>query len=337
MLNIDWNKLKFEYLPTKANVRYTFADGRWGQGRVHEDQHIPLHIAATCIHYGQACFEGLKAFACKDGIVRVFRPGENARRLSSSSEYLLGPAVPEELFIDAVRKVVGENRDYIPPHGTGGALYIRPVLIGTSPRLGVSPSDSYELIFLSIPVGAYYKEGITPVNAMIMENFDRTAPMGSGHVKVAGNYGTSLKPSKFARDLGYPISLYLDAATHNFIEEFGTSNFVGIKGDDVYVTPDSASVLPSITNDSLMILAKDEGMDVQKRPVHLDELPEFSEVGACGTAVVITPIHKLVHGGKVYKYGDGHSCGKILQKLYDTITSIQRGESPDTYGWMLEV
>lgn len=337
MLDINWNELKFEYLPTKANIRYSYTDGRWGEGRVHEDTHFPLHIAATCIHYGQACFEGLKAFACKDGSVRVFRPIENARRLSSSSRYLLGPSVPEGLFIDAVTKVVGENRDYLPPYGTGGALYIRPVMIGTSPRLGVSPSDNYELIFLAIPVGAYYKEGITPVNAIIMEKFDRTAPLGSGHVKIAGNYAASLKPSKFANDLGYPISLYLDAATHNYIEEFGTSNFIGIKGEDVYVTPDSASVLPSITNNSLMTLARDDKMEVLKRPVPLSELPEFSEVGACGTAVVITPIHKLVRGDKVYKFGDGKNCGKVLQKLYDSLTLIQRGESPDTYGWMLEV
>ena len=337
MLDIKWNELGFEYRPTKSNIRFNYTDGRWDDGQICTDVHIHLHMAATCIHYGQACFEGLKAFRCRDGKARVFRAGENARRLSRSSEYLLGPPIPEGLFLDAVKRVVRDNIDYLPPYGSGGALYIRPVLIGKTPRIGIAPSDSYELIVMVVPVGPYYKGGITPVNAMIMDQFDRTAPRGSGHVKVAGNYAVGLTPSRFAKDRGFPICLYLDAATHSFIEEFGTSNFIGIKGEDEYVTPDSPSILPSITNDSLIKLAGDSGMKVQRRAVAVSELEEFSEVGACGTAVVITPIHKLYLGDKEYIYGDGKTCGRVLQKLYDALTTIQSGDSPDPYGWMLEI
>ena len=336
MPNIDWDKLKFEYQPAKSNIRYTYDNGKWGEGRLTESLHFDLHIAATCIHYGQACFEGLKAHACQDGKVRIFRPEENAKRLSETSQYILGPNIPEELFVDAVKRVTKDNIEYVPPYGTGGALYIRPVLIGTTPRIGIQPSDTYELIIMVMPVGAYYKGGITPVDALIMDDFDRAAPLGTGHVKVAGNYAAGLTPAKFAKDRGFPINLFLDAKTHQFIDEFGTSNFIGITPDGKYVTPRSASTLPSITNNSLMQLAADMGLSVEQRDISIDELDQFAEVGACGTAVIITPIHKIVQGEKTYTFGNG-TCGPTLQKLYDALTSIHRGETEDVYGWMVDL
>ena len=336
MINIDWDKLIFEYKPTKSNIRYTCSNGVWDEGRLTENQHIDLHIAATCIHYGQACFEGLKAFTCKDGKVRIFRPDKNAKRLLASSQYILGPAVPEELFVDAVKRVTKDNIEYVPPYGTGGSLYIRPVLIGTTPRVGIYPSDTYELIIMVMPVGSYYKGGIEPVDALIMDNFDRAAPLGTGHIKVAGNYAGGLTPAKFAKERGFPINLFLDAKSHQFIDEFGTSNFIGITKDGKYVTPDSPSTLPSITNMSLIQLAEDMGITVEKRPIPLNELSEFAEVGACGTAVVITPISSIVHGETTYKFGNG-TCGPVLQKLYDALTAIHKGEAEDKHGWMVEV
>jgi branched-chain amino acid aminotransferase len=337
MPNIEWDKLKFEYCTTKSNIRLTFKDGKWSEPRLTDDTSINLHIAASCIHYGQSCFEGLKAFVCKDGKVRLFRPGENAKRLSASSNYFLGPEISEDLFIDAVKKLVRDNIDYIPPYGTKGAMYIRPVLIGTDPRIGVTPSNSYELIILAMPVGAYYKGGLKPVNALIMDEFDRAAPNGTGHLKLAGNYAAGLKPAAVAKEKGFPINLFLDAKTKQYIEEFGTSNFIGITQDGKYVTPDSHSILPSITNNSLMILANELGFPVEKRSVKLSELKDFKEIGACGTAVIITPIHQISYGDKLFTYGKPGVCGDVLQRLYNELTAIQYGEKEDIYNWLIEV
>ena len=335
MPDIDWDKLTFHYSKTKSNIRYQWKNGKWSEGKLTNDDHINLHIASTCLHYGQECFEGLKAFKCKDGKVRIFRPWENARRISETSQYIQGPELPEEIFIDACQKVVKDNIDYIPPYGTGGSLYIRPLLIGTSPRIGVMPSDTYEFIVLVIPVGPYYKGGIKPVDALIMDKYDRAAPRGTGHVKVGGNYAAGLTPAKFAKERGFPINLFLDAETHQYIDEFGTSNFIAITEDGRYVTPDSPSILPSITNKSLIQLAGDAGITVERRKIHIDELSEFKEVAACGTAVVITPIQRIIYGDRTFEYGK--ECGPVLKGLYDKVTSIQYAETDDPYGWNLEV
>jgi len=335
MPDIDWDKLRFQYSKARSNIRYQFKDGKWDGGTLSEDFHMNLHIAASCLHYGQECFEGLKACTCKDGKVRIFRPEQNARRMSATSQYLLGPELPEELFLDACLRVVRDNIDYIPPYGTGGSLYIRPLLIGTSPRIGIAPSDTYELIIMVMPVGPYYKDGIKPVDALIMDKFDRAAPHGTGNVKVGGNYAAGLMPAKFAKDRGFPINLFLDSQTHQYIDEFGTSNFIGITEDNTYITPDSPSILPSITNKSLIQLAEDLDMKVERRKVPVSELPDLKEVGACGTAVIITPISKIAYRDAVYSYGD--SCGPVLKGLYDKLTGIQYGEVEDTHQWMLEV
>jgi len=256
--------------------------------------------------------------------------------MSDTSLYLLGPELPEKIFVEACTRVVKDNIDYVPPYGTGGSLYIRPLLIGTSPKIGINPSETYEFIVMVIPVGPYYKGGIKPVDALVMDIYDRAAPHATGNVKVGGNYAAGLTPAKYAKDRGFPINLFLDSKTHQYIDEFGTSNFIGIKGDSTYVTPESPSILPSITNKSLEQLAKDKGMKVERRKIHVDELSEFTEVGACGTAVIITPIKSIVYKDKTYSYG-GDTCGPVLQSLYDNITGIQYSELEDIHNWMLEV
>ena len=335
MPELEWDKLLFEYSDTKSNIRYHYENGKWDDGVLTEEKNVSIHIASTCLHYGQECFEGLKAFRCKDGKVRLFRPQANAERMAATSKYLLGPDLPEELFIEACRRVVKDNIDYVPPYGTGGSLYIRPLLIGTTPRIGISPSDSYEFLVLVVPVGPYYNGGIKPVDALVMENFDRAAPHGTGHVKVGGNYAAGLMPAKFAKDRGFPINLFLDSKTHQYIDEFGTSNFIAITKDGTYVTPDSPSVLPSITNRTLMQLAEDRGIKVERRKIHVDELSEFQEVAACGTAVVITPIKRIVYGDREFTYAD--KCGPILKSFYDDVTGIQYGEKEDIHSWTMEV
>ncbi len=334
-MEIDWKNLGFKFMPVKSNIRYHYANGKWSEGKLYNNDSLTLSVASNCLHYGQAAFEGLKAFTCKDGQVRVFRAQANAKRLNSSASHLLMPEIPEELFLEAVTAVVRDNIDYVPPYGTGGALYIRPVIIGTSPQIGISPSEEYELIILVVPVGPYYKHGIKPVDAYLVEEFDRAAPLGTGHIKIAGNYAASLAPTKLAKSKNCSVALFLDAATNNYIEEFGTSNFIAITRDKTYVTPKSDSILPSITNMSLIELAHQLGMKVERRPVPKTELADFIEVGACGTAVVITPIGRIVY--REHEYLFGTEIGPVLKQLYDKMTGIHYGEQPDEFGWMMEI
>jgi branched-chain amino acid aminotransferase len=330
-MTIDWNNLGFEYMDTSCHIRYTWRDGSWNNGELVESPYLNLHIASTSLHYGQACFEGLKAFRGKDGKVRIFRAADNAHRMNSSAQRTLMAPVPEELFIEATKRVVEANADYIPPYESGGALYIRPLLIGSGPRIGIQPAAEYNFIILVTPVGNYYKGGLKPVAATIVDGFDRSAPGGTGDVKVAGNYAASLMPSSIAKKQGFPINLYLDSKEHKFIDEFGTSNFIAIKGNS-YITPDSKTVLPSITNKSLMTIAEDIGMTVERRPVEISEVKEFDAVGACGTAVVITPVAEIHTATEIISIGDG-TVHPVLHKLYDTITAIQKGQIEDKFNW----
>ena len=335
-MDIEWDKLGFQFYRTRSNIRFHYADGKWDEGKLTSDFNISLSVAANVLHYGQAIFEGLKAFTCKDGKVRIFRPDENAKRLNSSARQLCMAEFPEDRFIEAVKTVVRDNIDYVPPYGTGGSLYIRPVMFGTQPQIGVSASNEYELVIMVMPVGAYYKGGIKPVDAMISRDFDRAAPKGTGHIKAAGNYAASLLSSKICKEQYHcPVALFLDPGTHTFVDEFSTSNFLAITKDGTYVTSLSHSILPSVTNKSLMTIAADLGMKTERRQVRATELPDFAEVAACGTAVVLTPVGRIFNGDEVYDY---HltEIGPVLKKLYDRMQEIQHGEIEDTHNWMVE-
>jgi len=332
MVDINWSELGFKYVPTKCHIAYEYKNGKWGEGQLKEEPNITMNIAASCLHYGQALFEGLKAYRCKDGKVRVFRDDENSKRLNSTANYVCCPEVPYEMFKEAVDAIVTNNEEYIPPYGTGGALYIRPLLIGTGPVMGVSPSEEYTFIMLGLPVGPYYKGGISPIDAIILDDYDRAAPNGSGSYKVAGNYGAGMYSSTVGKKKGFPIVLFLDSKTHTCVDEFTTTNFIAITKDNEYVTPDSSSVLPSITNMSLFDIAQDFGMKSIRRPVSYDELQDLAEVGACGTAAVLTPIGKIAREGHDdIEYSK--ECGPVLMKLYNTLRAIQYGETPDTHNW----
>jgi branched-chain amino acid aminotransferase len=337
MQNIDWKSLGFKYMETRCHVRYVWRDGVWDEGELVDTPYLPMHIAAACLHYGQAAFEGLKAFRCKDGKIRLFRPQENARRMANTARRTCMAEVPESLFLEAVARVIRANEDYVPPYGTGGSLYVRPLLIGSGPQIGVAPAQEYTFLVLVVPVGPYYKGGLQPVKAMILDDFDRAAPLGVGNVKVAGNYAASLYAHEYAKHAGYPVELYLDAKEHAYVEEFATSNFIGITRDGRYVTPDSTSILPSVTNNTLKQIASDLGMTVEVRPVRFEELCDFAEIGACGTAVVVTPVCEIVRGATVIRIGSETGCGPVLQKLYETVQGIQYGELPDTHNWCVEV
>ncbi|MGQ1785175.1 MULTISPECIES: branched-chain amino acid aminotransferase [unclassified Saccharicrinis] len=335
MSKIDWAKLSFSYIKTDYNVRSYFKDGQWSELEESTSEQLTIHMAATCVHYGQQAFEGLKAFKGKDGKVRIFRMDENAKRLRSSADGILMQPVPTELFQKAVVRAVELNMDYVPPYESGAALYIRPLLIGSGPKVGVSPSEEYTFLVFVTPVGPYFKEGFKPTKQMISRKFDRAAPQGTGNLKVGGNYAASMRAGKVAHDGGYSSVLYLDSKEKKYIDEAGPANFFAIKGN-TYVTPLSNSILPSITNMSLIQLARDMGLEVERRKVEMKELAEFDEVGACGTAAVISPIGQIddIDENKSYKFGDPSVAGPISTKLYNKLRGIQYGEEPDTYGWV---
>jgi len=335
--DIDWARLGFNYMDADCHVRYVWRDGKWDDGELVDEPYINMHIAATALHYGQAAFEGLKAFGCKDGKVRLFRPDCNARRLATTARRICMAEVPEEMFMDAVTRVVRANLGYVPPHGTGGSLYVRPLLFGSGPQIGVSPAEEYVFIVMVLPVGAYYKGGLKPVRAVVLDDYDRAAPLGVGHVKVGGNYAASLEPHIRAHHNGFAVELYLDAKEHRYVEEFGTSNFIGITPDGKYVTTLSESILPSVTNATLQQIARDLGIPVEVRRVEFSEIPDFVETAACGTAVVITPVNEIVRGDQTFRVGPPDGCGPVLEKLYRRVTAIQYGEAPDEHGWTVEV
>ena len=334
MPNIDWKNLTFGYTKTNYNVRSYFRDGKWGSLEVSSEETINIHIAATALHYGQEAFEGLKAFRGKDGKIRVFRWEENAKRLQKSAEAILMEPVPSELFKKAMIKAIKLNESFVPPYGSGASLYLRPLLIGSGPQVGVSPAKEYLFMIFVTPVGPYFKEGFNPVDIEIVRDYDRAAPQGTGNVKVGGNYAASLRAGVRAHDEGYAASLFLDAKTKSHIDEAGPANFFGIK-EGKYVTPDSSSILPSITNMSLRVIAEDMGLTVEKRNINVEELASFDEVGACGTAAVISPI-KRIHDRDTdvdYLYCKDGKAGPISTKLYETLQGIQLGEVEDKYDW----
>lgn len=334
-MSIDWKNLGFGITETDYNVRCYFKNGKWGELEISSSSQISIHMGATCLHYGQESFEGLKAYRGKDDRIRLFRYDENARRMRSSAEGILLAEVPEELFQGAVEKVVKLNERFVPPYGTGASLYIRPLLIGTGPEVGVRPSKEYLFMVFVMPVGPYFKEGFKPVDIMITREHDRAAPQGTGHLKVGGNYAASMTSVAKAHEAGFATAMYLDAKEKKYIDECGPANFFGIKGDR-FLTPDSHSILPSITNKSLQEIARSMGMKVEKRPIKVEELAEFDEAGACGTAAVITPIRKIVDPveKKEYIYGNGDSAGPITTKLYERLLGIQYGDVEDTFGWV---
>jgi branched-chain amino acid aminotransferase len=334
--DIDWADLPFGYIRTDFNIRYYYADGKWSQGELTEDENITMHMAAPCLHYGQEAFEGIKAFETKDGRIVVFRPGENAKRLKKTSDRIFIPEIPEDMFIDALDRVIAANRKYVPPYGTGASLYIRPFVIGTGARVGLGPASEYVFMIFVTPVGPYYKGGLTPVKALVVTEFDRAAPNGVGDCKVGGNYAAGLSGGQFGKDKGYPVVLYLDSKEKKYIDEFSTSNFIAIKGN-TYITPESKSILKSITNDSLAIIAHDRGMKVEKRPVLFEEVENFDEVGAVGTAAVVTPVSLIHHNGKDYRFGSEDTAGPVITALYDTLTGIQKGEIEDKFDWLHEI
>jgi len=336
-VNIEWGKLGFSYIKTDYRYISRWKDGSWDNGKLIEDNNLTISEGSTCLHYGQQCFEGLKAYCTKEGKIQLFRPDQNAKRMIQSCRRIFMPEVPEEKFIDACVQVVKANEAWVPPYGTGATLYLRPFVIGVGDNIGVSPAREYIFSVFCIPVGPYFKGGMSPIDFSVSE-YDRAAPKGTGAAKVGGNYAASLYPHEKAREEGFADCVYLDPSTHTKIEEVGAANFFGITKDNKFVTPISDSILPSITKYSLLHVAKEYlGLEVEERDVYIDNLDEFAEAGACGTAAVISPIGSITYKGKKHILHSLTEVGPITRKLYETLVGIQIGDIKAPSGWILEV
>ncbi len=336
-VSIDWSKLGFSYMKTPYRYIARWKDGQWSKGELTEDNMLRISESSTALHYGQQCFEGLKAYRTKDGDVQLFRPDQNAQRMHRSCDRVLMPRVPQEQFIDACRQVVMANIDYVPPYGTGATLYLRPFVIGVGDNIGVKRAPEYIFSIFCLPVGPYFKGGLAPVNFSVSE-YDRAAPYGTGAAKVGGNYAASLAPHEEAVKNGFADCIYLDPLTHTKIEEVGAANFFGITKDGEFVTPQSPSILPSITKYSLLYLAEHYlSMKVSERDVFIDRLDEYAEAGACGTAAVITPIGGIQWKGKLHVFHSETEVGPVVRKLYDTLCGIQFGDVQAPEGWIVKV
>lgn len=335
MEKLDWANLSFGYIKTDYNVRSYYKDGKWSNPQETTSEEITLHMASTCLHYGQEAFEGLKAFKGKDGKTRIFRMRENALRLISSCRGIMMADLPVDIFEEAVIKAVKLNEHYVPPYGSGASLYIRPLLIGTSAQVGVKPSSEYLFVVFVTPVGPYFKEGFKPTPVVILRSYDRAAPLGTGTIKVGANYAASLVAGDKAHNMGYSAVLYLDAKEKKYLDECGPANFFGIK-NNTYITPESTSILPSITNMSLMKIAEDMGMKVERRKIPEDELSTFEEAGQVGTAAVISPILRIddIEENKQYIISKNGESGPISTELYNKLRAIQLGDEPDKYNWV---
>jgi len=341
-MNINWSKLGFHYTEPDYIVRAAYHEGVWEEPYATQDKFLHLHVSATCLQYGQEAFEGLKAFRGEDGKIRIFRWRDNAKRMAKSAEGLFMAPVPEELFGRAIRLALEKNIDFVPPYGTGATLYFRPLLIGTTPRLGVGPGRDFEFIVIPSPIGPYYPGKFHCTTFIVNRFVDRAAPYGTGQFKVGGNYASSFRATEAAHAMGCDC-LFLDAKQHQFIDECSAANFIGIKKSKgerqqtkeviEYLTPKSSAILPSITNDSLMTLAKEKGLKVTRRRIRLEELAQMSEAAACGTACVISPIDKVVDTEKNRTYTFGNEPGPVLTELYHALRDIQFGRTEDRYGW----
>ena len=333
--NYKWTELGFDYIKTDYRFVANFRDGKWDEGKLTTDENIVINECAGVLQYAQTCFEGLKAYTTIDGKIVCFRPDLNAQRMADSCQRMKMPVFPVEKFVEAVSKVVTANADCVPPYGSGATLYLRPYMFGSNAVIGVKPATEYQFRIFATPVGPYFKSGVKPLTLRISD-LDRAAPMGTGHIKAGLNYAMSLYNIVDAHDQGFDENIYVDSATRTYIEETGGANIIFVTKDGKVVTPKSNTILPSITRRSLMIVAKEYlGLDVEERPVRIDELENFAECGLCGTAAVISPVGKVVDHGKEICFPSGmNEMGPVTKKLYDTFTGIQMGSLPAPDGWI---
>ncbi|KAK4941345.1 hypothetical protein LTR10_018755 [Elasticomyces elasticus] len=345
--SIDWDNVGFKVREVNGHIestfRYSSPNPSWSKPRFVTSPHLSVHGMAPGLNYGVQCYEGMKAFRQPNGNITVFRPDQNAKRMQRSAEFISVPPVPEDLFIESVNLAVAMNAEFVPPTETGAAMYIRPLLFGSSAQLGLSPPDEYTFVVFVMPTGVYH--GVHAVDALILEDFDRAAPEGTGSAKIGGNYAPVLRHSDKARNAGYGITLHLDSKTRSEIDEFSTSGFLGVRKDGdktTIVMPDSKSVIKSVTAESARQIAKDVyGYNVERRRIEYKELPEFSEVIAAGTAASLVPIKSITMNSRGDKFeylkDEKEEAGPVYAQLLTTLKGIQQGKVKDQFGWNFTV
>jgi branched-chain amino acid aminotransferase len=325
--------------------RMLVAEWKTGQGWVDAriEPYAPFVLDPACLvfHYAQEIFEGLKAYRWEDGSICLFRPEMNARRFNQSATRMCMPEVPEELFLDGIDHLVSLERDWI-PSSPGTSLYIRPTMIAVEPVLGVKPSDHFYFYVILSPVGAYYAAGFNPVNILVEDKYVRSVPGGTGEAKTGGNYAASLKAGLEAKKKGYDQVLWLDGAERRYIEEVGAMNMFFAYGNHIVTAPLTGSILSGITRESVLRLALELGCGVEERLIDVNDLMfdikagRVTEAFGSGTAAVVTPVGKLCYKDESVQVGTG-GVGAITQKLYDTLTGIQTGKLPDSFGWLRKI
>lgn len=336
--NLDWANLPFGYVQTDKSFVANYKNGAWDAGVLTDDHEVRISECAGVLQYAQTCFEGLKAYTTADGHVVTFRPDLNAERMEASCKKLEMPVFPKERFIQAVIDVVNANLSYVPPYGLGATLYVRPYMFGSNAVIGVKPADEYQFRILVTPVGPYFKGGVKPITVRLSD-MDRAAPYGTGDIKAGLNYAMSLHNIMDAHRQGFAENIYLDPATHTYIEETGGANILFVTKDGKLVTPKSDTILPSITRRSLLYVAKEYlKIEVEERKVNKSELKDFVECGLCGTAAVISPIGKIVdHGTEIVLPSGMEKIGPVLEKLRETLTGIQMGTEKAPEGWVCNI
>lgn len=341
---IDWSDIGFRVREVTGHIEshYSVKTGIWSSPRFITDPFLRIHGMAPGLNYGQQAYEGMKAFRSPNDEITIFRPKRNAARMAHSASFISIPPVPESVFLECVHAAVSLNAAYVPPHETGAAMYIRPLIFGSSAQLGLNPPEEYTFCVYVLPTGVYH--GVHPVKALILEEFDRSAPDGTGSAKVGGNYAPVLRWSERARNEGYGITLHLDSKTRSEIDEFSTSGFIGVKkdGEDItLVVPDSKNVIQSVTSDSVLDIARSFGWKTECRSIKYEELPSFSEVFAAGTAAALVPIRSITRNSRnetsIYISADSEDPGPVCTKLLTTLKGIQAGKIKDTFGWNSKV
>ena len=335
--NINFDDLTFTFTETRSMYVTKCKQGDdWDTGELFPYGNISISPASTVLNYGQGLFEGMKAYRTNDGRILLFRPEKNAERAAKGCLRLSMPEIPKNIFMDAVKKVVNDNSDYIPPTEKG-ALYIRPIIFGSAEGLGVAPSTEYTFMVYCSPVGPYFKGGLSPIKLIVSTDYHRAPLKGTGGVKAIGNYVPGMLPSGNAKKKGFAEIIYLDAAEEKYVEEVGAANFFAIIDGKIITPKLTGSILPGITRDSVMHIAKEKlGMDIEERRISIDEVMKADEVFCAGTAAIISPIGSITYNDKEYIFSNG-DVGNVTRKLYDILTGMQFGTDSDPFNWILEL
>ena len=337
LASVEFDQLGFGNVFSDHMFSMVYDDGAWQAPEIVPYGPVSVPPANAALHYGQAVFEGLKAFIGRDGVVRVFRPDQNARRLDASCARMCVPPIDKAIFFGAFEQLIAIDHEWI-PRKRGQALYIRPIVFATEQQLEVRPASSYRFIVMTGPVRAYFDAGMSAVALKVAEDYTRSSPGGTGDAKTAGNYGASLYPGELARREGYAQVLWLDGIEHRYVEEVGAMN-IFFRIDDTIVTPElRGTILPGVTRNSVLTLLQDAGHRIEERRIAIDEIIDAIRTGrlqeafGAGTAAIISPVGKFAYRGEEFVINE-NAAGPLTRELYDQITGIQLGEVEDRHGW----